>query len=368
MKPFAIILFVAFLFPAATAGFAEGTDNFTRYLRKTMKAQHIPALSVLVFKGDKTLLERTLENPAVPQRPPLAPDQPFLLASVSKTVTATALLQLYEGGKFGLDDSIAPYLPFPVHIPNHPGKITFRMLLTHTSAIGDGETLYDQYYYGKDSPVALKDFLHDYFSPDGQYYDAGDNFRDFAPGSDFTYSNAGYALIGLLVERISGQGFNAYSKQHIFRPLGMTNTRWRLDEIRGPIVQPYTYGGGVFTPVRHYTFTDYPNGGLRSTARDTGRFLAALASGRGLLAPSTIRQMITPQIPKIDRSVGLGLFLFNRRLGLWGHDGGEQGASTLMAFNPETGIGVVILANISDADLGKILTRAYKAGLHLSGG
>ena len=78
--------------------------------------------------------------------------------------------------------------------------------------------------------------------------------------------------------------------------------------------------------------------------------------------------MTTPQIPSIDREVGLGMFIMNRRPGLWGHNGGEKGAATIMAFNPSTRVGAIILANQGEAELGDMLADAYRFGLGLSGG
>ena len=293
-----------------------------------------------------------------------------MLASVSKVVTATALLQLNEDGLFALDDKINDYLSFNVAIPNQNADITFRMLLTHTSGIADGSALDGQYYYGEDSPVALGDFLENYLTPSGNLYNASENFYDFEPGSKHEYSNTGNALIGLLVQQISGIDFNEYCKQNIFTPLGMTNTAWRLDEISQTIVQPYSYTNGQYEAIDHYTFTDFPNGGLRSTGRDLFKFISAFvqvgnSNNHQLLDSETIDEMITSQIPSIDNEVGLHLFLMNAENSLWGHDGGEQGAATIMAFNPTTKIGAIILANQGDTELDEILAEAYKFGLNL---
>jgi CubicO group peptidase (beta-lactamase class C family) len=315
------------------------------------------------------LFERYLGESNVDNNIALASDHLFLLASVSKVVTATALLQLSEDNLFSLDETINDYLPFEVNVPNYPQSITFRMLLTHTSAIADGSALDDQYFYGEDSPNDLGEWLENYLSPNGSYYDADENFYDFQPGTDYEYSNVGSALIGLLVEEISGVDFNTYCKQHIFSPLGMNETFWRLDEINQTIVQPYNYRNGQFEEIEHYTFTDYPNGGLRSTGRDMYKFLKAFVSegvsnGFQLLSAATIDQMLTLQIPNLEDSMGLHLFQLDEENNLWGHDGGEQGVSTIMAFNPNTKVGAIILANQGDADLEEILVEAYKFGLN----
>ena len=297
----------------------------------------------------------------------------FLLASVSKMVTATALLQLYDDGAFQLDDNINDHLPFSVSVPNENAPITFRMLLTHTSGIADGPALDGQYYYGEDSPVALDFFLENYLVPGGQFYSASENFHTFTPGTQHEYSNEGSALIAVLVEQIANQDFNAYCKQHIFQPLGMNSTFWRLDESlqsNNTIVRPYDLSGNQLEPIQHYTFTDYPNGGLRSTARDMHRFLSAfvqdgMSNDQQLLKAATVNSMLSPQIADIDDEVGLHAFVMNKSKNLWGHDGGEQGVSTIVAFNKETKVGAIVFSNQGDADLDEILVEAYKLGLKL---
>lgn len=345
----------------------DSVADFEEYLSDERDLQNIPALSVVVFDDAEILYEIHSGLANVDDRVSLRADHVFLLASISKVITATALLQLYDEGRFALDDAVADYLPFPVDVPNASGAVTFRMLLTHTSAIADGNALDDQYFYGRDSPVALKSFLESYLSSEGALYDADQNFHHFEPGADYEYSNVGTALIGLLVEEISGTNFNDYCKRKIFEPLGMAHTFWRLEEVTPYIVQPYRYDRG-YEAIPHYTFTDYPNGGLRSNGRDLYKLLQALlnggvSNGYRLLDGGTIDQMITPQIADLDGSVGWHLFEMNSSRGLWGHDGGEQGVATIMGFNPSTRVGAIVLANQGDADLDDILVEAYDFGI-----
>lgn len=369
---FTTLIFFIFAFSGCDTEEVEinNSGDFEAYIQDEMDAQKIPAMSVLIFREDAILYENYSGKSNIEKNIPLQADHLFLLASVSKVVTATALLQLHEDGLFSLDDNINNYLPFNVNHPNHTTPITFRMLLTHTSGIADGSALDDQYYYGKDSPVTLRYFLENYLVRGGEFYDASDNFYNFEPGTQHEYSNEGNALIGLLVEQISGIDFNTYCKQHIFTPLGMNNTHWRLDEITQTIVQPYNYSRRQYEEIQHYTFTDYPNGGLRSTAKDMFTFLSAFtqngkANNHQLLESQTVNSMITPQIPRLDDEVGLHLFLMNPANNLWGHDGGEEGVATIMAFNPNTKVGAIILANQGDADLDDLLAAAYKFGLTL---
>jgi len=274
------------------------------YIRDEMDAQNIPAMSIISFKESEILYENYFGKSNLEQNIPLANDHLFLLASISKVVTATALLQLNEAGKFSLDDNINDYLPFNVSVPNQNTPITFRMLLTHTSGIADGSAIIDQYYYEMDSPIALDYFLENYLVPGGEFYNETENFYDFEPGSEYKYSNEGSALIAVLVEQISNIDFNSYCKENIFQPLEMTHTFWRLDECfesNYTIVQPYNYINKQYEAVQHYTFTDYPNGGLRTTGRDLLSFMSAfiqkgISNNYQLLKSSTINSMITPHI------------------------------------------------------------------------
>ena len=348
----------------------SNTTEFEEYIQDEMDSQKIPAMSILVFKENNILYEKYLGQSNLQQNTSLASNHLFLMASISKVVTATALLQLFEDGQFSLNDNINDYLPFTINIPNQTTNITFKMLLTHTSGIADGSALDDQYYYGEDSPIALSYFLENYLATGGDFYNASENFHAFEPGTEYEYSNIGNALIGLLVQEISGVSFNAYCKQNIFNPLGMNTTYWRLDEISQTIVTPYNYENGQYDAIQHYTFTDYPNGGLRSTGADMFKFLNAFTQGGQsnnyeLLTESTINSMITPQIPSLDNEVGLHLFLMNPENELWGHDGGEQGVATIMAFNSSTKVGAIILTNQGDVELDEILVEAYKLGLKL---
>lgn len=342
----------------------ENPADLEEYLAEEMDFQNIPALSVLLFEKQEVLYQNQLGSANLQQNIPLQSNHLFLLASVSKMITATTLLQLYGNGEFELSDNINDYLPFNVTNPSTAGTITFKMLLTHTSSIADGSVLDNHYYYGEDSPVELGFFIEEYLTPNGQFYNATENYHAFSPGTDVEYSNVGNALIAVLVEQISGLAFNTYCKQHIFEPLQMNDTYWRLDEISQTIVQPYNYENGSYQSIEHYTFTDYPNGGLRSTASDLHKFMSAIALGGALngfrlLEAQTVQQMHTPQITNLDTETGLHMFKLNAEHNLWGHDGGEQGVATIAAFNPSNGIGAIILSNQGDADLDEMLSECY---------
>jgi CubicO group peptidase (beta-lactamase class C family) len=179
----------------------------------------------------------------------------------------------------------------------------------------------------------------------------------------------GSALAGHLLEAITGISFDLYCQQYIFNPLCMYSSSWRLQGLdTSRIAQPYSYDRGSYEAIGHYTFTDYPNGGLRATTRDLARFMVAYQQGgqfnnQALLKNSTVNLMLTETLVDQDNGVGLHWFTYDRAArNLWGHDGGEQGTTTMMGFNPSTGVGIVILCNATDADLETISDMLYDFG------
>jgi CubicO group peptidase (beta-lactamase class C family) len=344
---------------------------FEAFLADEMDAQHISAAAVLCWRGDALLYETYQGLADRENGTALRADHMFLLASVSKTITATAIMQLHEAGHFQLDDPINDHLAFPFSHPELSPSITFRHLLTHTAGIADGPSLDDQYYYGTDSPVDLGEFLRSYFTPGGSNYDEKENFTSWGPGDGFEYSNVATALMGHLVTEISGMDFNAYCRQHIFDRLGMANTFWHLSETdTSKIVRPYKYRRGEYEPLQHYTFTDYPNGGLRSTATDLLKFFAAMANGGSynggqLLSAANVQSMLTLQVPDLDETIGLSFYIVHAGEELWGHEGAEEGVSTVVAFDPIQHQGAIVLTNGHDCDLTDLVVSAYRLADHL---
>lgn len=341
-------------------------EELVEEVEEEMEAQHISGLSFILTKGDKIIAEKYLGQADRRLNKAVDAHTKFLLASISKTVTATALMQLYEQDSFDLDDSINGYLNFVVQAPNTTTPITFRMLLQHTAGIADGPALDNEYFWGQDSPNDLGTFLSQYFTPGTATYNATANFTGEEPGAVHEYSNVGAALVGHLVEVISGVDFDTYCQNNLFQPLCMNASSWRLNGLdTSTIAQPYDFENGAYQAIGHYTFTDYPNGGLRSTTKDLARFMVAYQqggqfNGQSILKASTIALMHTEALVDQENGVGLHWFTYDRGdRNLWGHDGGEQGTTTMMGFNKSTGIGIIILCNATDAELDELTYQLY---------
>jgi CubicO group peptidase (beta-lactamase class C family) len=322
-------------------------------LASQLTAMGVPGLSAGII-ADGRLVCASAAGHADLERDMIAtPDTVFAWASVSKTVTAAALMMLFEEGRLALDDDVSAYLPFSVRNPEcDSDPITFRHLLTHTSSIVDAEDTYDAAYTIGDSPVALGDFLQGYLDPAGDAYDRTENFSEDCPGDYAEYSNIALALVGYLVEQISGTPFDRFCTERIFAPLGMANTSFRLADLdRDRVAMPYERDGITFTAHGHVGLATYPDGGLRAPVPELARFLAMFAAGgaheRGrLLGEPTVAEMSRVQYPDVDDVQGLVWFYTDLFGGaLLGHDGEDPGTASYMFFDPADGAGVLLAAN-----------------------
>ena len=373
-------------------------QELIEFIESVMDSDNIPGLSVAVVKGDNIVWNKSFGMANIEQNISVSDSTMFMLASVSKTVTATALMKLWENGLIDLDADINNYLPFYVRHPDYPNSaITTKMLLTHTSGIKDNWNVMN--YYEGDPTIALGDYLQNYLIPGGDFYNQNANFTNSQPGSNYSYSNIGAALIGYLVEVISLQPFNQYCNQYIFEPLDM-DSRWFLSELNiEQIAMPYKSGGaegdncydigcGVFNgnnpcqcddecieygdccsdyeeicgedgsgssvdlvPIGHYGYADYPSGQLRSSALDLAKF-AVLYTNDGLynntriLNQETIEFMKQIPYPNIDSQQAIIWYYKNQdNRTLFGHNGGDLGVITEMFISLSDEVGVIVLSN-----------------------
>jgi len=325
-------------------------DSFILYSMNTYK---IPGVAACIAKGGRIVWTGSYGQAIIERDIPVTDTTLFMLASISKTFTGAALLQLWEAGRFELDDDINDYLPFTVFNPHHPDSIiTFRMLLTHTSSLKDNwEVMYAVYVYG-DSPIPLGEYVEEYFTPGGEYYSASANFYTWAPGISWSYCNEAFALVGYLVETISGLSFSQYTQDSIFTPLGMRKTSWFLANLdTNNVAMPYHWNGTAYLPQGYYGYADYPAGQLRTSSTELARHLIAFMSyGRidtvRILDSTTVEEMTTIQYPGINSTQGL-VWFYNYTGGrwVWRHGGGDAGVSTLASCCFEENSAVVVLTN-----------------------
>jgi len=323
---------------------------------------HMPGLAACIVKGGKVAWCNGYGLADIEAERAVTPDTAFLLASVSKTVTATTLMQLWEKKAFELDDDVAPAVPFQVEHPTSNLPITYRGLLTHTASVRDDfDTMKKFYDYEGRPDISLVDALSGYFEPGGAYYDAQQNFVPAPPGTQFEYSNMGITLVGYLAEALSGTDFAELSRQTVLEPLGMTRSSWRISDFAPEeLAMPYAWKGGAYEPYGQYTFADYPDGALRASAADLARFLAAISAGGTLegtqiLEGATVAEMVEVQLPAVTPKQGLVFYHVQSGGDDWvGHDGIESGVATQMYYRPSDGLGFVLLMNADWGDTAPI--------------
>jgi CubicO group peptidase (beta-lactamase class C family) len=345
-----------------------------------MTEYHFPGLSACIIKDDKVEWNRTFGYSNIAENKLVTDSTLFDIASVSKPVTATALMQLWEKDRFNLDDDINNYLPFNVRNPSFPElPLTFRMLLTHTSSIANNEGVYAWLMAtGEDCPIPLETLLIGYLVPGGDYYRA-QNWNGVAPGMEYLYTNAGVGLIGYLVEQISGIPFENYCQDSIFVPLGMNETSWFLSNLdENNIATPYAYEGNDYQAYSHWGWPYYPSAGLRTSVLQFARFLKVfMNNGQGdgvrILKSATVDSMIKIQDPTINSSQGLIWIVldFNipglgNRL-LCGHLGGVWNGTgnTIVAYilGSEDIVGSIIFTNRrSDSGINNLLLQLLSYG------
>ncbi len=283
---------------------------------------------------------------------PITEDTVFRIASITKTFTAIAVMQLWEQGLIDLDapanDYLRAYKLVPAKASLRPA--TVRHLLTHTAGIREvlhpsgllrmrdlGETV----PLGRPMP-SLAD-----------YYQGGLRI-DAEPGSRFMYTNHGFATLGQIVEDVSRQPLDRYMREHIFEPLGMISTDLvRAARVQSHLATGYDLRRNGARAVTDYELVTVGGGGIYSTTRDMARYMAALLGGGAnehgsILKPETMAMMFEPHYQPDPRMPGNGLAFFRFNLGghlAVEHDGILLGFDSQIFLAPDDGVGVMAFAN-----------------------
>ena len=296
----------------------------------------VPGASVLVVRDGEPVVRRAYGLANVEERIAATPATNYRLASVTKQFTAAALLLLTEDGRLELDDPVRTWLP---SLPMAVDSVTIRHLLTHTSGIIDYEDIIPD---GTSKQLRDADVLRMLESQDSTY---------FAPGSSYRYSNSGYALLAIVVERASGQDFARFLRERIFVPLGMRNT---IAFEEGVSTVEHRAFGYRWTNDR-WTRADQSltsavlgDGGIYSSIDDLERWDAALYDER-LLRIESLRTAFTPATETDDPDVEYGFGWRITGETVW-HSGETIGFRNVIVRYPERRLTVVILTNRADPE------------------
>lgn len=316
-------------------------DKIDKMIEKAIEEKQIPGAVALIARNGKIIYNKAFGESDVKNEKPFKTDDIFRIASQSKAITSTAVMILWEEGKFQLDQPISDFIPEfknPTVLENFnesdssftsipaDKEITIRHLITHTSGIGygviDGDPRFKSLYH--------KAGITDLFTTEATTIE--ESVKKLAklplhhnPGEKFTYSE-GLDVLGYFIEIVSGMPFDQFLRERIFDPIGMDNTWFYLPEEKRERLVPVQYpneGNWDHYPVTFYD-TDYPKtgamtffsggAGLSSTAEDYAKFLQMYLNkgeynGARILSPTTINTMMTNQLTDINGNYGLAFGL-----------------------------------------------------------
>lgn len=328
-----------------------------------------PGAILLIRNGNHTT-RLTAGLADVTRKRPMRPADRFRIASVTKSYTASVVLQLIAEGKLALSDSVEGRLPKLV--PNGK-RITIRQLLNHTSGLFELESdrqIMKPYYAGE---------LDHYWSMRQLVQRAVTHKPLFAPGTQHSYSNTNYVVAGLIVEAVTGNSFGAELRSRIFQPLHLDQTSYpTTPRMPTPYAHGYTVlGEQAGFDITHFSPSLFPaSGAIISSVGDVADFYRALLSGR-LLRPELLKAMTTTvRTGPLDAATGatgygFGLMRWSTACGAaWGHDGGVPGYWT-RSYSTDNGRRQAVLMINHDPEtlaiparglFQRLIARAYCSG------
>ncbi len=265
----------------------------------------------------------------------------FEIGSVSKQFTAAAVLLLVERGKVSLDDNIRKYFP---ELPHYQQPITVRQLLNHTSGLRDWGDIADIEGWPRTTREHTHAHVLEILSRQGSL--------NYAPGDAWSYTNSGYNLAAMLVERVSGMTLQAFCRKEFFDPLDMTSTQWRDDFRRIVPNRAIGYASRGSEWRQDMPFEDvYGNGGLLSTVGDLLKWNRNLASGK--LHPTVFQSMQKPGTLNDGRTIGYGFGFFLedfQGLAEVSHSGATAGYRAWLGRIPSKRLSVAVICNAASAN------------------
>jgi serine beta-lactamase-like protein LACTB len=318
--------------------YAEAKENADRQAKEWL-ARGIPGITMAVAVDGKIVYSEGYGLADLEQRVPVWPTTKFRIASISKPLTAVALMQLVETGKVDLDAPIQKYVP---SFPDKGALITTRMVAGHLAGI--------RHYKDKEFEIS-------------KHYDSVTEglkiFEDdplvAPPGTKFSYSSYGFNLVSAVIEAASGENFLAYMQNHVFTPLGMPHTtadqNKQIVEERARFYELAKAGNAENTPYVDNSYK-WAGGGFLSTAEDLVRFGSALLRPR-FLKQESLKQLFTSQKTKAGEETGYGIGWGVGKTSdgkiFYAHSGGAVGGTSQLIVYPESGVVIAMINNLSDA-------------------
>ncbi len=369
-----------------------GWDGEVRALAEALRRKHrAPGMAVAVALDGAEVYAEGFGEREIGTGAPVRPDTIFGVASVTKSFTALAIMQLAEAGKLSVDDPVTRYLPaFRTPDPAATRAITIHHFLTHTagfpplpsrffafarSAEGDPAAGSKPAWAADHPPIDSYEDLMDYLAAGG-YEMLG------PPGAQFSYCNEGFALLGAIVERVSDEAYEAYVHRHILEPAGMNHSGYAVEQLR-TFPEVVTFHAArdkdgakeiYAAPNWLYSAVWSPAGSLNTTVRDLLRYLEIYRTGgtvgeERLLSAEGIARMTAPHAPwsSPHASYGYGLAVIPDYHGVKvvRHGGGRKGIAADVMVVPERGFTAAAIANLAGVPVADVPLAALNAELGL---
>ena len=338
-------------------------------IRSMMDENMTAGMSVVVVKGDKVVYQQAFGYRDKDTREPLDVNDIFRIASISKSFSGMSVMQLVEAGKMSLDDDVNGILGMDIRNPRYPDiPVTIKMLLSHTSGMSDGGGYHDLSYVDKTKTdinlIREKAWL------------------TYPPGKGYRYCNRALNIIGLVIEKVSGERFDEYVLNHILKPIGADNSGFNLDKLdKATITKLYQYSakrnrlvpGGGYKRVNEKKVADgtyeigkdgffwSPTGGMKMSAPNLAKWMMTLKNGgvapngNRIISEKGSKTMLTPVIDTSDPGVQYCLTTrvetrFVKDKKLVGHTGSAYGLYSCMYFCPDEDWGIVCICSSAKPD------------------
>ncbi|MEN9884857.1 MAG: hypothetical protein RLZZ420_2074 [Bacteroidota bacterium] len=356
MQRFRLVQFIFTLFVSLIGSQSiQAQDGPTEAgIRQLMQEGKAVGLSVAVVKKGKLIYNRSFGLKSIEDNQPMTNDCIFRIASISKSFSATSIMQLVEAGKLSLDMDVSDILGFRVRNPKYPEVvITLKLMMSHLSSINDS-----QGYFTLDAINPNK-------NPDwAKCYNA------YEPGKGYQYCNLNYNMLGAVIEKVSGERFDRYVKNNVLDPLKLYGGYYVEELDKSKFATLYAYDStGKFIPspgayqqraevIAAYKMGEStpvfsPTGGMKISASDLARYMMMHMnygkSGKKIISKKSAIAMQTPLSD--DEGYGLALEVTEKMvpgLKLTGHTGVAYGLYSAMFFDPKEKFGIVVITNGCD--------------------
>ncbi|MFM1928859.1 MAG: hypothetical protein RL387_187 [Bacteroidota bacterium] len=342
-------------------------------IQQIFQEEKVAGLSVAVVKKNKIIYTHSFGKKNLETGEPLTNENIFRIASISKSFSATSIMQLVEAGKISLDEDVSNLVGFKIRNPKYPETvITLKLLLSHLSSINDSEGY----------------FSLDYINP-AKNPNWAKCYNDYEPGKGYQYCNLNFNMVGTIIERTSGERFDQYVKHHILDPIGLYGGYCvdSLDKTKFASIYDYNADSAKFIlspnayaprseEIANYTMgystpIFSPTGGMKISATDLAKYMTMHMNdgkykGVKIMSKKSAKQMQTP----LSEEEQYGFAIENTTkmidgVQLTGHTGSAYGLFSAMFFDPKKKFGIVVISNGCDPNYTNGYNKVIKRTMNI---